>query len=241
MRKSERAPEGIITDARDFKELAEAARGIVREIQNSPNRIDKDTLLIYVDKSGRFARVPIEEALKEKGAKLPQKRYFLNFSVHDQFFKSPWKKNKEIDKYIREGFKKIGGYRQFRNIVIVDEHAAWGATLHKLKKRFELATGKPVATIALGSVYKPIWYPDYFGKTERVEYLTDMMRLQEKPVKDRKVPKPRPAIVLPEPNKKALPLYAGYIKGIKEEFAKTEPPKKPTWYENLKKRLQRKK
>jgi len=241
MPKSEKKPKtysDILTMPEDYKEVTDAARGIASEIMGSAShRIGKDTLLIYVDKSGRFARVPIEEALKERGAKLPKKRYFLNFSVHDQFFKSPWKKNKEIRDYLNNGFKKIGGYRQFRNIVIVDEHAAWGASLNKLKRAFQITTGKDVATIALGSVYKPMYYPDYSGKSDRIEYLTDRMRLQEKPVRDRKVPRPRPAVVVPETNKEALFLYPRYVKGIKDEFAKGLPPRKPTWRENIRKKF----
>ena len=242
MRKSEkpRTYQDIITNQADYKEIIDASRGIARELQGDlTNRIARDTLLIYVDKSGRFARVPIEEALKERSARLPKKRYFLNFSVHDQFFKTPWKKNKEIDEYIKKGFKKIGGYRQFRNIVIVDEHVAWGSTLNKLKRRFEMATGKPVATIALGSVYKPMYHPNYSGKSDRIESITDRMRLQEKPVRDRKVPGPRPAVVVPETNKEALFLYPRYVKGIKDEFAKGLPPRKPTWRENIRKKFHR--
>lgn len=240
MRKSEaKTHRDIVTDAADYKEIADASRGIAREIQHGPGRISRDTLLIYVDKSGRLARVPVEEALKERGAKLPKKRYFLNFSVHDQFFKTPWRKNREIDEHITQGFKKIGGHRQFRNIVIVDEHAAWGATLNKLKRRFELATGKQVSTVALGSVYKPAWYPTYSGKSDKIEYITDRMRLQEKPVRDRKVAGRRPAVVLPEANKEALFLYRRYVSGIKNEFAKKEPARKPTWREGMRKKFHR--
>jgi hypothetical protein len=205
----------------------------------SPHKISKDTLIIYLDKSGRLARVPFEEALKERGAKLPKKRYFLNFSVHDQFFKLPWTKNKEIDEYIKKGFKKIGGYKRFRNIVIVDEHAALGASLNKLKRRFELATGKDVATVALGSVYKPMYYPTFSGKGERIESITDRWPAKRKHIKDRKVQGKRPAIVSVEANKEALFLYPRYVKGIKDEFAKGLPPRQPTWRENIRKKFHR--
>lgn len=229
----------IVAEKKDFREIAEASRGLAREIQNSSDRVSRDTLLIYVDKSGRLARVPVEEALRERGAKLPKKRYFLNFSVHDQFFKTPWSKNREIDEYLAKGFRKIGGHRQFRNIVIVDEHAAWGATLNKLKRRLEFATGKPVATVALGSVYKPAWYPDYSGKGERIEYLTDQMRLREKPVKDAKTKGRRPAVVAPVPNKEALFLYGRYVRAVKREFAKKESARKPAWREQMRRKLHR--
>lgn len=138
-------------------EVVEGARDIANQTKHL---ITEDTLLVYMDKSGRAVRIPYETALKELGVKLPDKRYFLNFSrthTADIPEYSQTMLDKEIECYIKNK-------GDFKNVVIVDDIAIIGKSLELLKTAFRNATNKEVSTIALGS--GRINPPDYTSDTE---------------------------------------------------------------------------
>ncbi len=139
----------------DYKKVVERAREIA---EKTKHLINKDTLIIYLDVSGRLARVPLEQAWKELGVKIPKKRFFFNFSVY--------KGEGRMSKQQKEALKRIiEKNKQAKNVLIIDTVSYRGVSLGLTKKELEKITNKKVSTVSMldveGVVRKPFGKPDY--------------------------------------------------------------------------------
>jgi hypoxanthine-guanine phosphoribosyltransferase len=222
-----------------FRKITKTIVGTARELaeqlsKDKTNRIGKDTLVIYLDKSGRLVSSPLISALKEKGIEVPQMSYFLNYSYKGQAFQG--KNGFEIDfqKYIPKELERIGGAK-FRNIIIVDEYAFTGRSLYNIKNAFQKLTNKPVATVAFAvNPVEPLgeYHPDFFGKSSEISSIFGNLKRIKKPVRDVSSPpehlagKERAAwvrrsiSVFPwvEPNKEGMRSFYKYHRKVQKEF-----------------------
>jgi len=241
----------------DFKEweyraIAESARDVAKKIMKSGSRITKDTLIVYADKQARVARDPFERALKEQGAQIPKNRYFINYSWRDEPFKSSFTKTKQLEEVISKKFKEAGGKKRFRNVVIVDFYTAAGGSLAKLKKAFESATKKPVATLTVTAEHKLLFNPDFIGSSRMIppkpgnsyypiedlppqKFSRTVRKKARELLIDRKIThNPLPLKVVGY--RQGAERYRGYLAGIDRAFSTTPEPKT-----GLVERLRRKK